>query len=158
MHDNRWARWNLAAGRERATNEAETYLILKTCHLLTDRQASLRALEIISKIFLFSFFFEGDIMLLLNGSIFTGIIESLQYYFFVTIQVLRMRCCNCLHVKYCTCFYWLKKKNLSSYRPPVFYRGRRLIVGIGCGFKTFVLCQRYRINLIVWFMAITPLF
>lgn len=45
--------------RERATNEAETYLILKTCHLLTDRQASLRALEIISKIFLFSFFLKG---------------------------------------------------------------------------------------------------
>ena len=70
---------------------------------------SLRALEIISKNFCFSFFvFEGDFVLLLNWSIFTGILESLKYYFYVTIQVLRMRCCNCLHVKYCTCFYWLK--------------------------------------------------
>lgn len=49
--------WLQGGERERATNEAETYLILKTCHLLTDRQASLRALEIISKIFLFSFLF-----------------------------------------------------------------------------------------------------
>lgn len=50
--------------------------------------------------------------------------------------MLQLFTCEILHL-----FLLIKKKNLSSYRPPVFYRGRRLIVGIGCGSKTFVLCQ-----------------
>lgn len=158
MHDNRWARWNLAAGRrERATNKAETYLILKTCDLLTDRQASLRALEIISKIFLFFFFWRGynafvkRIYFYMNHWV--SKILFLCYYSGIKNEMLQLFTCEILHL-----FLLIKKKtNLSSYRPPVFYRRRRVIVGIGCGFKTFVLCQRYRINLIFWFMTITPL-
>lgn len=65
--------WCIAAGKcmitgqrcriwlpgERATNEAETYLILKMQHLLTDLQVRLRALEMIIKNFLFLFFWRG---------------------------------------------------------------------------------------------------
>lgn len=53
---------------ERATNDAETYLILKLFHLFTDQKVSVRALEIINENFLslLLFCFDGDKVLLLN--------------------------------------------------------------------------------------------